>query len=42
MPKGEVRAEHDDAYQAVFHAHNRYHRDRQGHPDSDRSTWADA
>jgi len=41
VPPGEVRAEHDDGYQAVFHAHDRYHRDRQRHPDSDRSTWAD-
>ncbi|MEU9289888.1 trypsin-like peptidase domain-containing protein [Streptomyces sp. NPDC048275] len=41
VPAGAVRAEHDDPYTAVFHAHDRYHRDRQRHPDSDRSTWAD-
>ncbi|MFF6997262.1 trypsin-like peptidase domain-containing protein [Streptomyces sp. NPDC008313] len=41
VPADGVRAEHDDLYQAVFHAHDRYHRDRQRHPDSDRSTWAD-
>ncbi|MEW2039802.1 serine protease [Streptomyces sp. NPDC005534] len=41
VPAEEPRAEHDDSYQAVFHAHDRYHRDRQRHPDTDRSTWAD-
>ncbi|MEU9206713.1 trypsin-like peptidase domain-containing protein [Streptomyces sp. NPDC048415] len=41
VPAGGMRAEHDDGYQAVFHAHDRYHRDRQRHPDTDRSTWAD-
>ncbi|MFF4353300.1 trypsin-like peptidase domain-containing protein [Streptomyces sp. NPDC001530] len=41
VPTGEVRAEHDDTYQAVFHAHDRYHRDRQRHPEYDGSTWAD-
>ncbi|MGW3815336.1 VMAP-C domain-containing protein [Streptomyces sp. NPDC005046] len=45
VPTGEVRAEHDDVYQAVFHAHDRHHRDRQRHPqrhpDNDGSTWAD-
>ncbi|MEV0220162.1 trypsin-like peptidase domain-containing protein [Streptomyces sp. NPDC050704] len=41
VPPAAVSAEHDDPYQAVFHAHDRYHRDRQRHPDSDRSTWAD-
>ncbi|MFD1657848.1 trypsin-like peptidase domain-containing protein [Streptomyces caeni] len=41
VPQGEVRSEHGDLYQAVFHAHDRYHRDRQRHPDSDRPTWAD-
>lgn len=41
VPAEEVRAEHDDLYQAVFHAHDRYHRDRQRHPDNDRGTWAD-
>ncbi|MEU9394932.1 trypsin-like peptidase domain-containing protein [Streptomyces sp. NPDC048324] len=37
-----VTAEHEDAYQAVFHAHDRYHRDRQQPSDSRRPTWADA
>lgn len=41
VPPGAVRAEHDDLYQAVFHAHDRYHRDRQRHPDAVRLTWAD-
>ncbi|MFD6918626.1 trypsin-like peptidase domain-containing protein [Streptomyces sp. NPDC059944] len=41
VPAEEPRAEHDDSYHAVFHAHDRYHRDRQRHPDTDRSTWAD-
>ncbi|MFF0185236.1 trypsin-like peptidase domain-containing protein [Streptomyces sp. NPDC005244] len=41
VPAEEPRAEHDDSYQAVFHAHDRYHRDRQRHPDTDRGTWAD-
>lgn len=41
VPAEEPRAEHDDSYQTVFHAHDRYHRDRQRHPDTDRSTWAD-
>jgi hypothetical protein len=41
VPRGGTRAEHDDSYQAVFHAHDRYHRDRQ-HADSVRPTWADA
>ncbi|MGW4882431.1 VMAP-C domain-containing protein [Streptomyces sp. NPDC004262] len=30
-----------DLYQAVFHAHDRYHRDRQQPADSRRPTWAD-
>ncbi len=34
-------AEHSDVYQAVFHAHDRYHRDRQRHPASRRQTWTD-
>ncbi|MFJ9586328.1 VMAP-C domain-containing protein [Streptomyces acidicola] len=42
VPRGEMRAEHDDLYQAVLHAHDRYHRDRQRHADSVRPTWADA
>ncbi|GAA2244166.1 serine protease [Streptomyces ruber] len=41
VPRDAVRAEHDDLYQAVFHAHDRYHRDRQRHPDSVRPTWSD-
>ncbi|WP_328448311.1 serine protease [Streptomyces sp. NBC_00386] len=41
VPAEETAAEHDDPYHAVFHAHDRYHRDRQRHPDTDRSTWAD-
>jgi hypothetical protein len=41
VPRGGIRAEYDDLYQAVFHAHDRYHRDRQRHPDPDRPTWAD-
>ncbi|MFJ2827466.1 trypsin-like peptidase domain-containing protein [Streptomyces sp. NPDC087263] len=41
VPPERARAEHDDPYQAVFHAHDRYHRDRQRHPDNDRGTWAD-
>ncbi|MET8165652.1 trypsin-like peptidase domain-containing protein [Streptomyces sp. NPDC005329] len=36
-----VPAEHSDLYQAVFHAHDRYHRDRQRHPASRRQTWTD-
>lgn len=41
VPASEVQAEGDDIYQAVFHAHDRYHRDRQRHPEYDGSTWAD-
>ncbi|MFC7262440.1 VMAP-C domain-containing protein [Streptomyces lutosisoli] len=41
VPASAVRAEHDDSYQAVFHGHDRYHRDRQRHPDTTRSTWTD-
>ncbi|MDR3084654.1 MAG: serine protease, partial [Streptomyces sp.] len=41
VPQGELRAEHDDLYQAVFHAHDRYHRDRQRNPDAGRPTWID-
>ncbi|MEU8970337.1 trypsin-like peptidase domain-containing protein [Streptomyces monashensis] len=33
--------EHVDLYQAVFHAHDRYHRDRQQPSDSAAPTWAD-
>ncbi|MFJ3302951.1 trypsin-like peptidase domain-containing protein [Streptomyces sp. NPDC086549] len=41
VPPEAVRTEHDDVYQAVFHAHDRYHRDRQQPSDSRRPTWAD-
>ncbi|MGI5137079.1 MULTISPECIES: trypsin-like peptidase domain-containing protein [unclassified Streptomyces] len=41
VPRDGIRSEHCDLYQAVFHAHDRYHRDRQRHPDSERPTWAD-
>lgn len=41
VPPDVPRAEHDDLYQAVFHAHDRYHRDRQRHPDGRRHTWVD-
>nr|WP_119291821.1 trypsin-like peptidase domain-containing protein [Streptomyces sp. YIM 130001] len=41
VPRQALRAEHDDLYQAVFHAHDRYHRDRQRHPGAGRSTWTD-
>lgn len=41
VPAEAVPAEHGDLYQAVFHAHDRYHRDRQRHPASRRQTWTD-
>ncbi|WP_178854940.1 S1 family peptidase, partial [Streptomyces acidiscabies] len=41
VPAGEITAEHDDLYQAVFHAHDRYHRDRQRHPSARAQTWTD-
>ncbi|WP_307165360.1 VMAP-C domain-containing protein [Streptomyces rishiriensis] len=41
VPAEAVPAEHSDLYQAVFHAHDRYHRDRQRHPASRRQTWTD-
>ncbi|WP_328479747.1 serine protease [Streptomyces sp. NBC_00377] len=41
VPPEAVPAEHSDLYQAVFHAHDRYHRDRQRHPASRRQTWTD-
>ncbi|MEU6497681.1 SAV_2336 N-terminal domain-related protein [Streptomyces sp. NPDC046984] len=41
VPSEGLRREHSDLYQAVFHAHDRYHRDRQQHPDPNRPTWAD-
>ncbi|MGW2045562.1 VMAP-C domain-containing protein [Streptomyces sp. NPDC001858] len=41
VPAEGVSAEHSDLYQAVFHAHDRYHRDRQRHPAARRQTWTD-
>ncbi len=41
VPAGKITAEHDDLYQAVFHAHDRYHRDRQRHPSARARTWTD-
>lgn len=41
VPPDAVRTEHDDVYHTVFHAHDRYHRDRQQPSDSRRPTWAD-
>ncbi|WP_407705785.1 VMAP-C domain-containing protein [Streptomyces niveiscabiei] len=41
VPAGEITAEHDDLYQAVCHAHDRYHRDRQRHPSARAQTWTD-
>lgn len=41
VPAGAVTAETDDVYQAVFHAHDRYHADRHNSPVSTDSTWAD-
>ncbi|WP_399888748.1 trypsin-like peptidase domain-containing protein [Streptomyces sp. BBFR51] len=41
VPSAELKTEHDDLYQAVVHAHDRYHRDRQRHPDARSHTWAD-
>jgi hypothetical protein len=41
VPSGELKTEHDDVYQAVVHAHDRYHRDRQRHPNARSNTWAD-
>ncbi|MGW1273970.1 VMAP-C domain-containing protein [Streptomyces sp. NPDC002491] len=41
VPAEAAPAEHSDLYQAVFHAHDRYHRDRQRHPASRRQTWTD-
>ncbi|WP_405887143.1 trypsin-like peptidase domain-containing protein [Streptomyces longwoodensis] len=42
VPRGAATAEHDDVYQAVFHAHDRYHRHRQLPSGSRGATWADA
>ncbi|MGW3286446.1 VMAP-C domain-containing protein [Streptomyces sp. NPDC001002] len=41
VPATAPRSEHDDPYQAIFHAHDRYHRDRQRQPGSRQHTWAD-
>ncbi|MEU6349550.1 trypsin-like peptidase domain-containing protein [Streptomyces sp. NPDC047072] len=41
VPQTACRSEYDDPYQAIFHAHDRYHRDRQRQPGSRRHTWAD-
>ncbi|MFF2013688.1 trypsin-like peptidase domain-containing protein [Streptomyces sp. NPDC058195] len=41
VPERAVTAEPDDLYQAVFHAHDRYHADRHKSPVDDRETWAD-
>ncbi|MFF1919547.1 trypsin-like peptidase domain-containing protein [Streptomyces sp. NPDC058221] len=42
VPSTPVEAEADDTYQAVFHAHDRYHSDRHNSPASTERTWADA
>lgn len=41
VPAGPVETETDDTYQAVFHAHDRYHADRHSSPASTERTWAD-
>ncbi|MFB6816881.1 trypsin-like peptidase domain-containing protein [Streptomyces sp. NPDC056347] len=41
VPERAVTAEPDDLYQAVFHAHDRYHADRHNSPLDARETWAD-
>ncbi|MFF8697261.1 trypsin-like peptidase domain-containing protein [Streptomyces sp. NPDC015144] len=41
VPERAVEAEPDDLYQAVFHAHDRYHADRHNSPVDDRDTWVD-
>ncbi|MFF1837074.1 trypsin-like peptidase domain-containing protein [Streptomyces sp. NPDC058231] len=41
VPGGPVETETDDTYQAVFHAHDRYHADRHNSPASTERTWAD-
>ncbi|MFI6726332.1 serine protease [Streptomyces sp. R-74717] len=41
VPPGAVAAESDDPYQAVFHAHDRYHADRHTSPVGTDRTWAD-
>ncbi|MHC5908252.1 VMAP-C domain-containing protein [Streptomyces sp. S6] len=41
VPAGEITAEHDDLYQTVCHAHDRYHRDRQRRPSARAQTWTE-
>ncbi|WP_326657987.1 VMAP-C domain-containing protein [Streptomyces sp. NBC_00385] len=41
VPAEPVEAEADDLYQAIFHAHDRYHADRHTNPASTARTWAD-
>ncbi|MFF2405785.1 trypsin-like peptidase domain-containing protein [Streptomyces sp. NPDC058092] len=41
VPPGAVAAESDDPYQAVFHAHDRYHADRHISSVGTERTWAD-
>ncbi|MCX5162937.1 serine protease [Streptomyces sp. NBC_00264] len=41
VPVRAATAESDDPYQAVFHAHDRYHADRHNNPVDDEETWAD-
>ncbi|MFH8519407.1 trypsin-like peptidase domain-containing protein [Streptomyces gelaticus] len=41
VPLRAATAESDDPYQAVFHAHDRYHADRHNNPVDDEETWAD-
>ncbi|MGW2182428.1 VMAP-C domain-containing protein [Streptomyces sp. NPDC001732] len=41
VPESAATAESDDPYQAVFHAHDRYHADRHDNPVDDEETWAD-
>lgn len=41
VPPGLIGAEADDAYHALFHAHDRYHADRHTSPVGTERTWAD-
>ncbi|MFE7614153.1 trypsin-like peptidase domain-containing protein [Streptomyces sp. NPDC057496] len=41
VPESAATAESDDPYQAVFHAHDRYHADRHDNPVDGEETWAD-
>ncbi|MFG3135449.1 trypsin-like peptidase domain-containing protein [Streptomyces sp. NPDC048211] len=41
VPSGPVGTEADDAYQSVFHAHDRYHADRHNSSAGTERTWAD-